>query len=249
MVDSLRIGKSDTLRIEKSRRGKSLIVIPARMASKRLPGKPLLMAGGQALVHWTYAQAKQTKADHVVIATPDREIANYCQENGLTWMTTAEDHPNGTSRCWEIVSRSKVEFDVVVNLQTDEPCVSPEAVDFLITKTGEAGHGINTVIHPDCNTEQSFDINTTKVVFSNGKCHWFSRGLMRGAGVHVGAYSFTTHKLSTVTKTPSKYAEAESLEQLTWIEAGEQIGYVEVDKVPLSINTEKDWKKFKEMVE
>lgn len=235
--------------------GKSLIVIPARMASKRLPGKPLLMAGGQALVHWTYAQAKRTKADHVVVATPDREIARYCQENAITWMATAEDHPNGTSRCWEIVERSKVDFDVIVNWQCDEPCMRTDVVDYMIDVMNEENifREIWTfVCSEELSTEQLFDQNLTKTVYSDdmGRCHWFSRAPMRGASAHVGIYGIPSLLLSVIgkRKAASKYAKAEGLEQLAWLEHGDTIRCIEVDKVPLSINTQSDWEKFKQLV-
>jgi 3-deoxy-manno-octulosonate cytidylyltransferase (CMP-KDO synthetase) len=238
----------DELSMLEGKKKKTLVVIPARMASKRLPGKPLLMAGGQALVHWTYAQAKNTKADHVVVATPDREIGRYCRDNDITWMTTSEDHPNGTSRCWEIVEKSKVEFDRVVNWQVDEPCVNPSDVDMLLKprRLGEVG----TLAFPACHFPH--DPNVVKVVYSCGKCHWFSRAPMRGAGTHIGVYSFSPSDLSKLAmQKPSCYGRAENLEQLTWMETGYELWLWEVggDGPPLSVNSQDDWDRFKELVE
>ena len=232
--------------------GKKIIVIPARMASSRLPGKPMLEAADKPLVQWTYERAKATEADHVIVATEDAEIAHHCQRTGMTWMLTTGDHQNGTSRAAEIIAKLKPEIrhgvSVVVNWQVDEPTVEPSDVDKLMAMRISS---IGTLV---CvNRRAAFaidDPNVTKVVWSCGRCHWFSRVPMRGAGFHVGLYSFTPFLLQAVSLLKSsRLSVLESLEQLTWIENGFALAPVEIKQLPLSIDTLEDWMKFKQLKE
>lgn len=228
---------------------RSIVVIPARMRSERLPGKPLLEAAGKSLVRWTYEQAKKTDADYVIVGTPDREIARHCQDNGMTWMVTSGEHANGTSRCMETYSRLRPEVKAcvrtVVNWQVDEPLIPPGCVDGLLRQRMGS---IGTLVHPTVPLDS--DRNQVKVVYSHNKCHWFSRAPMRGAGVHVGVYAFCPFLLQMVSLMKvSKHAEAEGLEQLTWVENGIVINPTEIETLPLSINSAEDWERFKAMKE
>lgn len=232
--------------------GKKVIVIPARMASNRLPGKPMLEAAGKSLVQWTYERARATEADHVIVATGDAKIAHHCQQVGMTWMLTTGDHQSGTSRTAEIFTKLEPEVrqrvQVIVNWQVDEPMVEPSDVNKLmamrISSIGTlvcANQGISLPLH---------DSNVTKVVWSHNRCHWFSRAPMRGAGFHVGLYSFTPFLLQAVSLLKqSRLSMLESLEQLTWLENGFALVPVEVRQLPLSIDTPEDWVKFKQMKE
>jgi len=233
-----------------SGKGKKIIIIPARMASKRLPGKPMLIAAGKPLVQWTYEQAKLTNADHVIVATDSAEIAHHCQRAKMTWMLTTGSHPNGTSRIAEVFAKLKPEVKqrvhTVVNWQVDEPMIEPSDANTLMAMNI---FSIGTMVC-SCPIESVSHLDATKVVWSGNRCHWFSRAPMRGAGFHVGLYSFTPFLLQIVSLLkPSRLAVLESLEQLTWLENRFVLRPVKIARLPLSINTPEDWVEFKRLKE
>ena len=228
-------------------RPKAVIIIPARMSSRRLPGKPLRMVGGKALVHWTYLQAKKTKCSRVMVATPDRVIANYCQDNSIPWRPTRDDHPNGTSRCLEVIQqmREKSGIELVVNWQADEPLAEPMDVNLLLRRCSS---GLATLVYSVCHRMN--DTNQTKVVYSYQRCHWFTRSPLAQAGAHIGIYAYTPAMLSALCDLEvTKRARAEGLEQLTWIERGFQITPVEASFDVRGINSEEDCEEFKRIKE
>jgi len=233
---------------------KSVIIIPARMASNRLPGKPMIEVAGKPLVWWTYEQARRTKANAVLIATPDREIARYCSDHGMPWRPTKDDHPSGTHRCAEVASQFKEEnqVDVIVNWQVDEVEVDPEDVNRLV-KSMDSTSDIHTLVGQMQSTLMDNPNVTKAICFRLGRkltAHWFSRAPMAGSLAHIGIYAFTPTvlwKLSLLT--PSPFSLAESLEQLTWIEDGWNIRALVVEKVPLAINTPEDLEEFRRKME
>ncbi len=231
-------------------------IIPARMASRRLPGKPLMEVGGKALVHWTYDRATGCEEiENVIVATPDREIGRYCQEHGLFWRPTRDDHPTGTHRCAEVIrqmKRNADNVDVVVNWQVDEPLVPAKWVHNLVfrLRTLEAtGIATITTKWEERNTPE--DENMVKAaVTEGGKALWFSRAPMRGARPHVGVYAFRREVLEELEKlSPTKLGEAESLEQLAWLEHGYEIRTIQIPDLCLSINTQWEWLEFRRMVQ
>ena len=228
-----------------------IIIIPARMESIRLPGKPMLMASGKPLVHWTYEQAKKV-SPLVLITSDDSVVLNYCREHSLRWMPSRNDHPNGTSRAAEIIrlmNQSRIDrHDSVIVWQVDEPVVNPDDVKLLVGSC----RSVNTLVS-SITKEQHSDPNTVKVIVdSGGKAIWFSRAPMAGAFGHVGIYGFTVQSLDQVTAySDCPYAKAESLEQLNWLYRKHEIVCFETDpdELPLSVNTEADWQKFKKLKE
>lgn len=252
----------------------TVIVIPARMDSERLPGKPMLMAGGKPLVHWTYDRARRTKADRVIVATPDDEIAVYCQENGLEWRPTLDDTPTGTLRCLEATvfpnpdwtpewmadpkqrwkeKKLLQQMDVLVNWQVDEPLVEPSDVDRLIEVTQFVEGSIQTLVWDGdvggCGPKRDL----VKVVTSGGGwIRWFSRATLFAAAeaYHCGVYAFPAKALGAVKEAGTTVmSRAESLEQLAWLEAGLTMRALRMDRLPLSVNTPADWEEFKGIVE
>jgi len=224
-------------------RPKAVIIIPARMASKRLPGKPLLTAGGKSLVHWTYLQAMKTRCNRVVVATPDREIGEHCQENGIPWRPTRDDHPNGTSRCLEVVQQMKEDskIELVLNWQVDEPLIEPRDANLLLCWYPS---GLATLVYSVCYRME--DVHQTKVAYSYQKCHWFTRCPLTEAGSHIGIYAFSPALLEILCDLEiTRFAGEEGLEQLTWVERGFQITPVEASFDARGINTEEDWEAFK----
>lgn len=232
----------------------TVIVIPARMQSKRLPGKPLLMAGGKSLLQHVYERACQAKVDRTIIATPDGVIMDHCDEIGMTYMMTRKDHPTGTHRCAEVLHRLEMTdkegtVRTIVNWQCDEPLVEPEWADKLLDKMA-AGWAIGTLVAPLPTFQDEWELSKgpVRVAVSREWCCWFSHSLLAGAMAHVGIYAFRPRTLRGLGKLlPTELSKAESLEQLAWIENGHSIKAVKVDKPTLAINTPADYEKFREM--
>ena len=231
---------------------KSLIIIPARMESERLPGKPLLDVGGKSLLEWTYDRAIKADVDGVLIATSDAVIYDYCGRKGMGVMMTCKEHPTGTHRCAETAARLPDRYDVVINWQVDEPLVKSKDVERLM-KLICAYNDISTLVAPlSYKDRRNRDVVKTAVSdrISHDVCQWFSRAPLAGAMGHVGVYAFRWEVLQKLGRLDTTLlSRAESLEQLTWLEDAWEIRAVETDKLPLSINTQEDLERFKEIVD
>ncbi len=229
------------------------IIIPCRMESKRLPWKPLLEAGGKALVQWTYERARRCRrADYVLVACEAGPISQYCQDNHMLWIETRDDHPTGTHRVVESLGKmaANSRVGIVVNWQCDEPLVQPRDVDRLIVHQRSSVGSASTLV-ARLEDEQADDEHETKVAVDiHGRCRWFSRAPMRGALGHCGVYAFRSEQLRRIGRlSPTPLSMTESLEQIAWLEGGLSIDAVDIRSLPLSINTSEDWEKFKETVE
>jgi 3-deoxy-manno-octulosonate cytidylyltransferase (CMP-KDO synthetase) len=219
------------------------------MESKRLPGKPMLDVAGRPLIHHVYEQAQRCGADQVIVAVENdpcgNELVEYCAKNDLGWWPTRMDHPTGTHRVAEAVRYMKGDGldpdSVVINWQCDEPKVPKTSIlDLLHCLEMDTNADVATLVAP-INTFQMSDPNTVKAAVSMHRCHWFSRASMAGAMGHCGLYGFRLGALSYVAGLPvSDLSEAESLEQLTWLEHSCSIAAVKMAKLPLSINTRQD---------
>ncbi len=227
-----------------------IIIIPARMDSKRLPGKPLLEAGGKTLLRHMYDLAMKTSADKVYVATSDDKIYDFCGEHFINCRKT-EECPSGTHRCIKTANILELEDnDTVVNLQCDEPFIDPSDIDLLFDRIEEDPDYIYTLTSY-LNEIRRFDKNSTKVViFINDVCHWFSRAPMAGVYYHMGVYAYSVGMLRMLNCPLSVLSQYEGLEQLTWIENGWSIKAVKVNHTyKPSINTQEDFDKFKRIVE
>jgi 3-deoxy-manno-octulosonate cytidylyltransferase (CMP-KDO synthetase) len=212
---------------------KALCVIPARYASSRLPGKPLLELNGRTLLGrvWDAVNAMDL-FDKIIIATDDDRIMSYCRREGIDAIMTSPDHPSGTDRVAE-VAMEMGQFDVVVNVQGDEPEVSKDMLAALLTLMNKGGVDIATPVV--CAEPQALsDPNRVKVVLDvQDRALYFSR-----AGIpfpreeatplevlcHVGVYAFKRGPLLEVVGLPvGRLEQIEKLEQLRWLEAGYQI--------------------------
>ena len=229
---------------------KTIIIIPARMGSSRFPGKPLAPVNGIPLVHWTYNQARRL-SNLVIVATPDREIAHYCEKNNLAWRPTMIHHPTGTHRAAEVIRQMRDgavgQKDLVINWQVDEPFVDPNDVAQFNRRFGFK------TLFGELRDHLLFDSNLVKVaVGDQNRCLWFSRAPMRGAKEHIGVYGFEASKLIELEKIePTSLSKAESLEQLTWIEKLPNdwiTGFPIEGEIPLSINTPEDLELMQEIV-
>ena len=217
-------------------------VIPARYASSRFPGKPLANINGKLMIRRVYEQAKKANGlNKVIIATDDDRIFNAAKQFNAEVMMTRADHQSGTDRCREIVEKleDKEQFDIVVNIQGDEPFIEPKQIDEVIALFSDPEVQIATLIKKIDEQSSLFDANVNKVIFDHKKfAIYFSRHpipfqqhLPKEEWIkkfayykHIGMYAYKTETLKKITTLAvSKLEKAESLEQLRWIENGYRI--------------------------
>jgi len=227
-------------------------IIPARMASSRFPGKPLAKIGGIPMVIRVYRQASQVLRN-VVIASGDSEIEAAAAYYGAGFIRTVQDHLTGTSRCKEAMEswseRSGLTIRSVLNIQGDEPMVSPEAVSLLAADISLPGAGISTLIRREPDPASAANPNRVKVVVDHaGYALYFSRSAIPnyrsgGSGwlTHVGMYAFRQDLLKEISRLePGRLELAESLEQLRWLENGYRIHCCETDYQGFGVDTPAD---------
>lgn len=225
--------------------GRRIVIIPARYASTRFPGKPLAMLGGKEVICRVAERAEASGADIVVVATDDRRIAEVVERAGHRAVMTRADHQSGTDRVAEAYmalspDAAQMASDIVINIQGDEPFIRVEQIRMLsdtfdffpetqiatLARHFDKAQGF----------EALFDPNLVKVVFgAEGKALYFSRSIIpyvRGVEwkewldhaefhTHIGIYAYRAETLLRVTKmSRSALEKAESLEQLRWLEAG-----------------------------
>lgn len=235
------------------------IIIPARYASTRLPGKPLIEIGGKPIIHWVYEKASaSTLANKVIVATDDKRIFDAVKSFGGDVAMTREDHQSGSDRIFEVLEQHP-EIKIAVNVQGDEPLVTPESIDESIKALLEDETAdISTLIRKIENEEEIQNPNVVKVVFDNsGNALYFSRSPIpyhRNTGKadnygHIGLYAYRREALEKITKLPQSSLElAESLEQLRALQNGMKIKTIAVDYTPVGIDTPEDVEKFKEII-
>jgi 3-deoxy-manno-octulosonate cytidylyltransferase (CMP-KDO synthetase) len=220
-------------------RKKYLGIIPARYASTRFPGKPLAIIQGKPMIQRVYDQASKVM-DRVYVATDDERIFKAVKDFGGRVIMTSLHHTSGTDRCAEAVIRAEQElgemFDVVLNIQGDEPFIEPKQISLLMECFEDPQTQIATLVKRAATPEEVFNPNRPKVVLgSNRQALYFSRSpipFVRGAEeetwplsadiyLHIGLYAFAKDVLLEVTRLPqSPLEKAESLEQLRWLENG-----------------------------
>lgn len=221
---------------------KIIAIIPARYASTRFEGKPLVEIFGEPMVVRVFRRAK-TIFDHVVIATDNDLIKNRAKEFGCEVVMTSKNHPSGTDRCNEALTKAEElfneTFDVVINIQGDEPFIHTEQLAQITKSFDDETVDIATLIKPFDKTEDIFNPNTPKVAISNrGMALYFSRSVipfLRGEETsnwqekhlfykHIGLYAYRSQVLREITSLSQGVLEkCESLEQLRWLENGYKI--------------------------
>ncbi len=209
---------------------KTLGVIPARWASSRLPGKPLLDLWGKPVIQHVYERGCLAKRlDHLVVATDDMRIAQAVKAFGGDVVMTSQDHPNGTSRVAEAVENFDCAF--VINIQGDEPLIEPGLIDQL-SETLERGSAPCATLAVPLSSEDAQNPNIVKVVTSiSGKALYFSRSPIPYARCgapallrHMGIYGYRRDFLPVyLDLEPTPLSLAESLEQLRILEQGYDI--------------------------
>lgn len=232
---------------------KAIGVIPARYASTRLPGKPLVDIEGKPMIVRVYERAKLAETlDDVLVATDDERIARAVEEHGGAAVMTSKDHPNGTSRLAQVAKDTDAE--IFINIQGDEPLLDPLMVDLLVEamksdpKVQIATLGKRITL----NSEDFSDENVVKVVVGlNGNALYFSRAPIpyprhpehHVTFEHIGIYGYTKDLLLNYSNLPRGPLElTESLEQLRFLENGYAIRVIEYEKEyeGIGVDTEKD---------
>ena len=240
---------------------KTAIVIPARYASSRLPGKPLLKETGKFLIQHVYEQACQSEANEVIVATDDERILRAVAGFGGKAVMTRSDHISGTDRIAEVAK--KLDANIIVNLQGDEPLIEPAILDLLpeLLQQDRAAD-VATLATPITSHEQWRDPNCVKVVRDScGRAMYFSRSpipYIRDGQVdfsrrpamflqHLGIYAYRRDfllKLATLPLQPLE--ELEKLEQLRVLAIGRCIHVGIVDHAARGVDTPEDYRRFVE---
>lgn len=226
-------------------------VIPARMASTRFPGKPLVDIGGKAMIQHVYERCLASEALDAVYVATDHEAIKQCVEGfGGRVMMTGSHHINGTSRCKELISMLEEEPDIVINIQGDEPFFESSCLATLVNCFNEDATDIATLAK---GIDESAEINNptvVKVVFDEqNSALYFSRAAIpyyqqvaEGEYFkHIGIYAYRWEVLKQLTDlSVSPLEEAEKLEQLRWLAHGYriQLGFTEHDSN--SVDTPED---------
>lgn len=235
-------------------------IIPARYASTRFPGKPLAMLGDKPMVQWVYEGSRDI-FDHIAIATDDRRIADAVERFGGHCIMTSPDHGTGTERCLEAVqglARQGIVSDIVVNIQGDEPFIRQEQIRELLDCFSDEAVEIGTLRRELSVEEDPEDPNIVKVVTDqSGRALYFSRfpipffrdGKKSATATctkHIGLYAFRTSTLEQICKLPpSPLEQAESLEQLRWMENGFAIHTRPTAYISMGVDTPEDLEKLR----
>ncbi len=235
-------------------------VIPARWASVRFPGKPLIKIGDKSMIHRVYEQSCKA-LEHVVVATDDDRIVEAVKSFGGKVVKTSDKHRSGTDRCMEALlnyeKESNIKFDIVVNIQGDEPFIQPKQISDVVDCFADNKKvEIATLIKKITDNEALFNPNNPKVIVNiNKEAIYFSRATIpyivdvdKSEWLnkytfyeHLGLYTYTVDALKKITNLESSPLETtESLEQNRWIENGFKIAVAETDKANISIDTPED---------
>ena len=238
-------------------------LIPARYASTRFPGKPLALLAGKPVIQHVYEQAVKV-LDAVYVATDDERIYNKVLEFGGKAVMTSTEHHSGTDRIEEALKKVGGDFDVVVNIQGDEPFIAQSQIETLCHCFEDEATQIATLGKPFECIEAVENPNSPKIVVDNrGYAMYFSRSVIpfvRGVErqewlkkypflKHLGIYAYRTEVLKAITRLPQSSLElAESLEQLRWLENGYRIkvGITNVETV--GIDTPEDLQRAEDFI-
>lgn len=244
---------------------KSLIIIPARYESTRFPGKPLHEIHGKSLIQRVYNQTVKSHATDVIIATDDQRIFEHAQSFGANVIMTSSHHPNGTSRCAAVLDEMEdqnEEYNVVINVQGDEPFIDPSDINALIDAfENDEEVEIATLIKKIDSAQELDDPNVVKAVITefeddSADALYFSRSPIpfirdqkdRDAAIkngsfykHIGLYAFSPDLLPEVVHIPeSNLEKMEKLEQLRWLENHFVITVLETESESIGVDTKED---------
>lgn len=238
---------------------KVLGIIPSRYASTRFPSKPLAIIKGKTMIQRVWEQAWKSKLDAVVVATDDMRIADEVLKFGGQYVLTDPNHRSGTDRCREALYMVEGQYDAVVNIQGDEPFIDPAQINQVIELIGRDDAQLASLAKRIEDEDELFSPNVVKVVMDKqGNALYFSRNpipfmrnldhdkwLQKGEFYkHIGLYAYKTEILCQIAEMQSTTLEqAESLEQLRWLENGLRIRMGITQLESLSIDTQEDYEK------
>jgi 3-deoxy-D-manno-octulosonate cytidylyltransferase len=238
-----------------------LAVIPARYASTRFPGKPLVEIAGKPMIQHVWERVKEVDGLHrVVIATDDNRIAEVARAFGAEVRMTAPSHPSGTDRMWE-VAQTLPEYSWVLNVQGDEPFITPGHLAKVLSAIQSRSQAdIFTLVTPVANAEEWQNPNIVKAVLAeDARALYFSRAAVpyhrdlpeapQRVYRHIGLYLYRREALARFTQLlPSPLEQIEKLEQLRALEAGMSIFGVTVDAAPIGIDTPEDLERIQDFL-
>lgn len=245
---------------------KFLGIIPARYASTRFPAKPLALLGGKPMIQRVYEQVHNT-LDEVIVATDDERIEKAVKDFGGKVVMTSTHHKSGTDRCFEAYEKTDKAFDIIINIQGDEPFVQRSQIEALKDCFQDITTQIATLVKPftlNDSFETLENVNSPKVVLNkNMEALYFSRSIIpyqrnnnkykwldnHTYYKHIGLYAYRADILQEITLLPPSSLEiAESLEQLRWLENGYKIkvGITHVETI--GIDTPEDLERAEEFL-
>ena len=241
--------------IQKIKKMKFIGLIPARYASTRFPGKPLALLGGKPVIQRVYEQVTSV-LDDACVATDDERIYNCVKEFGGKVVMTRTDHKSGTDRIEEAIEKIGGDYDVIVNIQGDEPFIQRSQIETVCSCFDDEETQIATLGKPFTSMDAVANPNSPKIVVDNNNfAMYFSRSIIpfvRGKEQtewldhypflkHLGIYAYRREVLRKITQLPQSSLEiAESLEQLRWLQNGFKIKVGLTDIETVGIDTPDD---------
>lgn len=236
---------------------KTVILIPARMESTRFPGKPLQSILGKPMIQWVYESVEKSATDDVFIITDSEEIIDAAEKFDGACIKTSSEPENGTQRCLEaieILEAQGLEYDVIINVQGDEPLINHEDIDNLIALMEDGDVDVATLITPIKTEDEWKNPNVVKAVttlFEDSYCdiNYFSRAPIpystefnqNSAFKHIGVYAFTNTALQEIsTMPPSPLEQLERLEQLRWLQNHLLISGIITENQLVGVDTPED---------
>ncbi|AVQ19928.1 MAG: 3-deoxy-manno-octulosonate cytidylyltransferase [Fusobacterium mortiferum] len=237
---------------------KFLGVIPSRYASTRLEGKPLKDICGHTMIEWVYKRTKLSNLDEVVVATDDERIYKEVERFGGKAILTSKEHENGTSRIAEVCTKYE-DYDVIVNVQGDEPLIEPEMINSIINSFKEDDTiSMSTLKYKIDTMEEIENPNYVKVITDKkGYALYFSRSVIpyprkldiQNYYKHVGIYGYKRDFVVEYAKMePTPLELSESLEQLRALENGYRIKVMETPYKIIGVDTQEELEKVREYI-
>ena len=238
-----------------------VVVIPARMASTRLPGKPLADIHGMPMIVHVWRRAIAADIGEVIVACAERELADAIEKSGGRAVLTDPDLPSGSDRIHQAITAIDPgrTHDIVVNLQGDLPAIDPAVIGAVLRPLEESAVDLSTLAAPIIDPAEETNPNVVKIALSldaatnTGRALYFSRApIPAGDGPryhHIGIYGFRRNALDQfVSLAPGALEWRESLEQLRALENGMRIDVALVDTVPLGVDTPADLERARQLL-